>query len=185
MNAAGFSAVGCTAESASDAMLASLGKGFNTEHLHQAAHQFKKLDALRVWVFMLGGPGESEKTVAETARFIETELTSRDLVYISCGIRVLPGTDLHTTAIRERYISPDDNLLWPVFYFSPHLKPKRAMAIISKSKFPSANIINLSDGNSQLLPFLQKVAYMLHACPPYWRLAPGWNKLSRTFRPWW
>lgn len=186
MNSAGFSAVGCTAESASDDMLESLNKGFGVEQLHQAARQFRKLNATKVWVFMLGGPGETEKTVAETVRFIEKELTPGDLVYITLGIRILPGTELNKTAIKEGLVSHNDDLLWPKFYFSPRLEPERAMSIIAASRFPSANIISISDGNSRLLPLFQKMAHALHISPPYWRLAPQWNRFSRAFRSgWW
>jgi radical SAM superfamily enzyme YgiQ (UPF0313 family) len=182
MNAAGFCAIGCTAESASDEMLVSLQKGFSADDLRRAAREFRALDAKRMWIFMLGGPGETEKTVAETSKFIEMELAPSDLVYVSRGIRILPGTELHATAIAEGVVSPEDDLLRPTFYFSPQLTPEKAMEIVFGSTFPSANIISLSDGNSRVLPILQRAAHVAGISPPYWRHAPTWNMITRAFR---
>jgi len=181
MNAAGFSAVGCSAESASDDMLATLGKGFTSDALRSAARKLPTLDALKLWTFMLGGPGETERTVTETAQFIEQFLTPRDLVYVSCGIRILPGTKLHAQAAAEGIVSPDDDLLRPRFYFSPAIPPERALAMITGCGFPSANIVTLSDGNHPLLPLAQRAAHMVGMSPPYWRWAPLWNKARH---PW-
>ncbi|MBI2843808.1 MAG: cobalamin B12-binding domain-containing protein [Armatimonadetes bacterium] len=177
MNAAGFSAVGCTAESGSERMLASLNKGFTMTELIRAAGELRKLNALKLWIFMLGGPGETESTVAETARFMGEFLMPSDLAYVACGIRILPGTELHRRAIAEGVVSPSDTLLEPAFYFSPHISVERAMSIIAGSAFPSSNIISLSDGNSKFLPIAQRAAHLLRVPAPYWRLAPFWNRV--------
>lgn len=182
MSSAGFASVGCTAESGSDRMLASLQKGFTTDDLYRTARELKNLDALKLWIFMLGGPGEDESTVAETAGFINKALSAKDLVYITCGVRILPGTSLHEQALDEGYISPNDDLLRPAFYFSPHLTPKRAMEIIYNSDFPSSNIVTAGDGNSPILPFIQRIARRLGVKPPYWRFIPLWNRVHRLWQ---
>jgi ubiquinone/menaquinone biosynthesis C-methylase UbiE len=117
MNRAGFTAVGCTAESASDRMLASLNKGFGSEKLRETAHALRKLNAVRLWLFMLGGPGETEQTVKETADFMRDSLSTKDLVYVGCGIRILPGAELHSTAVEEQIIREGDDLIEPQFNF--------------------------------------------------------------------
>ena len=40
---------------------------------------------------------------------------------ITMGIRIYPYTDLARTAIKERFIAPDDDLLFPKFYMAPGL----------------------------------------------------------------
>lgn len=182
MNAARFSAVGCTVESASDKVLVSLNKGFDSKKLRFAAQAFSKLDALRLWIFMLGSPGETEATVAETARFIESSISHRDLVYIGVGIRILPRTEIHARSIAEGIVSSDDDLLLPKFYFSRHLTPDKAMGIITGSSFPAANIVSLGDGNGRLLPIFQRLAHTLGISPPYWRFAPIWNRIRQPLR---
>lgn len=176
MNAAGFISIGCTAESGSDQMLRSLRKGFTSDHLRQAALELSRSTALRMWIFMFGGPGETESTVRETTRFMEDSLTDRDIVYVSRGIRILPGTELNKQAVAEGVVSEHDNLLLPQFYFSPQITPERVMSILYSSRFPSANIVSLSDGNNRLLPAAQRWARMIGLRPPYWRLAPMWNR---------
>ncbi len=183
MNAAGFSAVGCTAESGSDRMLRSLGKGFQVDDLYAAAARMRKLDALKLWIFMIGAPGEDESTVAETVKFLETALGPDDLAYISFGVRVLPGTDLFSRVVEEGAIPPDADLLQPTFYFSPHITPERSMEIISRGRFPSDNIVQLGDGNNKLLPIAQRIGHALGMEPPYWRYAPIWNRARHCFTP--
>jgi hypothetical protein len=185
LRAAGFVAVGCTAESGSDTVLESLRKGFTSDTLRKAAREMKKLDALKMWIFMLGGPGETESTVRETAQFMEQSLSDRDLVYVSCGVRILPGTDLRARAVAEGVISPCDDLLEPTFYFPKEITPDRALGIIMGSSFPSANILSLSDGNGRLLPLAQWLGHRLGLSPPYWRLAPVWNKIRRPWLSGW
>lgn len=182
MNAAGFTAVGCTAESGSDAMLQSLGKGYSSEDIRRAAANLAHLRAVRLWIFMLGGPGECEATVSETARLIESTFTPHDIVYVSCGIRILPETGLHRRAVMEGVVDPGDDLIRPSFYFSDLITPSRAMEIIYKSGFPTENIIRLGDGNSRFLPVAQRVGRMVGLAPPYWRLAPIWNRARHPVR---
>lgn len=179
MNAAGFSAVGITAESGSDTMLSSLNKGFDSYYLRHAASNLRKLNARKLWMFMIGGPGETEATVKETVKFIE-ELPESDLVLVTHGIRVLPGTALRDRLVNEEIIQSDDDLVEPAFYYSPHITPQRAAEIFAASSFPSENIVTLTDCSHHLAPIVQKIAAMLGAHPPYWRNLPFINRTRRV-----
>lgn len=181
MNGAGFSAVGVTVESGSDEMLDRLCKGFGTADLHRAAEALRKLDAQKLWIFMIGAPGETEATVAQTARFIE-QLPHSDLVLVTHGIRVLPGTALRDSLVAEGFVQPDDELIDPVFYYSPHLSLQRARDILSDIAFPSANMVTLTDSGHRLAPVVQRVATLLGARPPYWRHIPLINRARRLLR---
>lgn len=181
MNGAGFTAVGISAESASDDVLRCLGKNFNSRDLADAARISSKLSARRMWIFMLGAPNETEATVRETARFIE-RLPHSDLVIIGHGVRVLPRTDLHRRLVGEGEISPDDNLLRPIFYYSPHISPDRAMRIISDTSFPSSNIATLTDGGHPAAAMAQRFMTVLGVRPPYWRHLPAINRARRLLR---
>lgn len=181
MDAAGFSAVGVTADSGSDAMLRSLDKGFDSDDLRRAARYLRRLKACRLWVFMLGAPGETEATVRETARFIE-ELPRTDLVIVTCGIRVLPGTALREALVADGVIGADDDLIRPSFYHSPHVSPERAWEILGQCSFPANNMVTLADGGHKLLPVVQRLATMLGVRPPYWRYLPLLNRARRVLR---
>ena len=69
---------------------------------------------------MLGGPGETRKSVAQSFDFAES--LDLDALKITLGIRIYPHTDLAKTAIEEGQITADDNLLFPRFYIDAELK---------------------------------------------------------------
>ncbi|HEY3418096.1 MAG TPA: cobalamin-dependent protein, partial [Armatimonadota bacterium] len=125
MNAARFSSVAITAESGSAAMLAQLQKGFTTDDLHRAAETLRDLRTQKMWIFLVGAPGECAATVRETARFIAT-LPPTDFVYATFGVRVLPGTALQRTLIGSGELDAENDLLQPFFYHSPLIDPARA-----------------------------------------------------------
>lgn len=63
MERAGFIGMGLTVESASDPVLAGLRKGFTSREVHHAAEAVKRRRIPCAWIFLLGGPGETEQTV--------------------------------------------------------------------------------------------------------------------------
>jgi hypothetical protein len=46
-----------------------------------------------------------------------------DLLKVTIGVRIYPGTDLARAARDERVITADDDLLRPRFYMTPDLEP--------------------------------------------------------------
>lgn len=181
MNSAGFTAVGISAESASDAILLSLGKNYTSQHLYRAAEEVRRLDARRIWMLLVGAPGETESTLAETVRFIES-LPLCDLVMVSQGIRVLPGAPIHRKLVARGEIDAEDDLARPVFYHSPHVSPRRAREIIAGARFPAANFAALADGMHPMAPLAQRLAAAIGARPPYWRHLPLLNRARRLLR---
>ena len=179
MNAADFSGVAVTAESGSDAMLDSLGKGFTTSDLAGAREGLRSLRARVLWIFMLGGPGETPRTVRETARFLDS-LPSSHLVLVTHGLRVLPGTGLQRQLLAAGDISPEQDLLLPTFYHSPHLTPADSERILAESRFPALSRVNLSDGGHRLLPLVQRAAAVCRLRPPYWRHMRSLNRLRKV-----
>jgi hypothetical protein len=63
---------------------------------------------------MLGGPGETRKTVEESLAFADS--LALEALKITMGIRIYPNTALAQRAVKEGMISPDDNLLFPRYY---------------------------------------------------------------------
>jgi anaerobic magnesium-protoporphyrin IX monomethyl ester cyclase len=181
MNAAGFSAVAITAESGSPAMLDSYGKNYSAETLHHAAQLLRGLRAHKLWIFLLGGPGETEHTVRETGKFLEA-LPSTDLVYVTHGVRVLPGTGLHERLIASGEIETTNDLLWPSFYHSPEVTPARSEKLLAECCFPSLNRVTASDGNSPLAGLVQRLITGCGLKPPYWRYLRQINRMRRMVR---
>ncbi len=69
MESAGFVAMGVTIESAADAVLARMRKGFTAEDVRRAAEVVRRHRIPCLWILLFGGPGETEATVARDARF--------------------------------------------------------------------------------------------------------------------
>ena len=46
-----------------------------------------------------------------------------DLLRVTVGIRIYPGTALHQRAIDDNLMTADDDLLLPRFYLAPGLAP--------------------------------------------------------------
>ncbi|MCX6282979.1 MAG: B12-binding domain-containing radical SAM protein [Bacteroidetes bacterium] len=119
MKEAGFAQIDVTPDSASPSVIKSLRKGFTMDDIRRTASLIKEFDLPAMWFFLFGGPGESRKTFNETIDFIDEYINPADLVYMSGGLRIYPGTPLYKHAVNEGYISPEDKLLHPfVFYFS-------------------------------------------------------------------
>ncbi len=74
MARAGFVGVGVTAESAADPALAGMRKGFTADQVERAAAAIRRSPLPCLWIFMLGGPGETSATVMESLRFAQRTL---------------------------------------------------------------------------------------------------------------
>jgi radical SAM superfamily enzyme YgiQ (UPF0313 family) len=133
MMQAGFSQIDCTPDSASPKMLRNLGKNFSLKQLIKTADLIKENNLPTMWFFIFGGPGENEETFAETFDFIDRYINPEDMVHMTTGLRIYPGTPLHATALREGIVSEDDNLLKPAFYVSPGLGYDRLAAMIKEA----------------------------------------------------
>ena len=181
MHAAGFTSVAVTAESGSEAMLAQMQKGFTVAELHRAAQTLRGLPAQKMWIFLVGAPGECEATLRETARFIGT-LPATDFVYVNFGVRVLPGTALQQALIASGELDTELDLLPPYFYHSPQITPARAQEILAQSGFPAMRFVTMHDSAHWVLPLIQRLIAKTGLQPPYWRHLPGLNRLKQVLR---
>src|SRR5256714_5465870 len=104
MRTAGFRSLGITAESASDPVLERLEKGFDAAKVREVAERVEKFGIKTLWIFLVGGPGETAETVEETLAFAAQRLERGDAVYLTVGLRIYPGTTLHRIAISEAVV---------------------------------------------------------------------------------
>jgi hypothetical protein len=68
---------------------------------------------------LLGGPGETSATLAETLSNIDK--LRHTVVFFFCGMRIYPHTALYRLAAAQGVIPPEADLLKPVFYRSEAL----------------------------------------------------------------
>jgi len=178
MEKAGFSSCGLTCESASESVLKKLKKSYGVKEVIAAARSLKGSKMKRLWVFLMGGPGENETTVEETLNFVRTELGEKDIVFFNIGIRIYPGTEIEAIAKEEGIIDAKTDLLHPVFYLSPAISRERIEEKIRGEK--KANIVTIRDIRLPYLSILLRLASLLHLKGPYWSYAPIFNKIRRT-----
>jgi radical SAM superfamily enzyme YgiQ (UPF0313 family) len=103
-------------ESGSEDILESLKKGFTKYDVISAVSEAKKLGFHINCFLLLGGPGENEETVKESVELMQ-ELDP-GMVTVTVGVRIYPDCELYDIALREGFIEPGQNLLYPAFYQS-------------------------------------------------------------------
>ncbi len=170
MERAGFAGMGITLESASDSVLRGLNKGFTTREVHRAAEVVRRHRIPCAWIFLLGGPGETEGTVRETLRFAEQQIRPRDVAFFNTGIRIYPGTELESTARSQGVLSrsPED-MLSPVFYVSPDVDASWMERELKKSMSRHMNFLSMDSLGLPFLPTIHRIGHRLGLRPPLWR----------------
>src|SRR5437762_3540318 len=128
MKRAGFRSLGITAESASDSVLERLEEGFNAAKVREVAERVESHGIKTLWIFLVGGPGETRHTLEETLHFAKWRLLRGDAVYLTVGLRIYPGTTLHRIAVAEGLVPTGSPLLGPTFYFSAELDFSKTVA---------------------------------------------------------
>jgi radical SAM superfamily enzyme YgiQ (UPF0313 family) len=119
MKEAGCMGIEFGTDSGSPEMLKRLGKSFSTEDISRASEICRKVGVPFAHYLLLGGPGEDEKTLEESASFMDQiEPTA---VIAMVGIRIYAGTELEKISLSEGIIGSNTNLMYPHFYISPRL----------------------------------------------------------------
>ncbi len=170
MERAGFVGIGITVESAADAVLQGLRKGFTTREVYRAAEVVQRHHLSCAWIFMFGGPGETQETVMETLRFAEYAIRPQDVAFFNFGIRIYPGTELESIARHQEMLtlSPAE-MLTPVFYVSRDIDIGWIDQKLKKFMNSRMNFINLGSLGNALLPTIHRISYGLGLKPPLWR----------------
>jgi radical SAM superfamily enzyme YgiQ (UPF0313 family) len=132
MKEAGCVGMNFGADSASDKMLRVLMRTFRPKHIEAAVNLCKKYELKHIVEILLGAPGENAETVRETITFLKA--LAPELVSVTAGLRVFPGTALESMVRSQGFIKDNpnlygaiegnDNLLRPVFFLSSEIAPR-------------------------------------------------------------
>ncbi|TLD40756.1 MAG: Radical SAM domain protein [Candidatus Jettenia ecosi] len=183
MERAGFVGIGITVESASGVVLEGLSKGFTVKDVYNAAQIIRRHRLPCLWIFMLGGPCETEETVLETLCFAEQCIHPGDIAFFNIGIRIYPGTELEHIARKEGVLTlSSSEMLDPVFYVSPTLDQDW---LIDKMHHTLATHMNYIDSNSiglSILPAINRLGYRLGVRTPLWRYTRSIRRVLRLLR---
>lgn len=127
---AGLKAAEVGVDASCDGTLKAVGKHFtyiDVAAFHAAA-QAETVPC--AYFFIFGGPDETPDTVEQGLENIDS--LHGGVHFVFSGIRIHPGTQLQRMAVESGSIDPDDDLLRPVFYFSPHIDPQQMNARITE-----------------------------------------------------
>lgn len=186
MRELGFRSVILTAESASDVMLASYKKNYRRDKLFAAAESLQRHDIRALWVFLLGGPGETHDTVEQTLSFIAQSVPSPNAVYITSGIRIYPGSPmgdeldrgrLSVESLRRRVEHAD-----VPFYYSEQTQPAWLEARLRKFQRAHPQVMLSCEGHARLTQAALSVMQYLPLRKPYWQYIPTLNAARRWLR---
>jgi len=180
MHRAGFRWLGITAESASDPVLDRLQKGFDAARVHAVARDVEAAGMGALWIFLVGGPGETPDTLEETLRFAAWRLGRGDAVYVTVGVRVYPGTTLQRIAVADGTVAPDDPLLVPTFYQAAELPIERAITRLREFAARHPRFMFSADSRSPILPWLTRAASVLRLPRPHWRYMGIFQRVARA-----
>jgi radical SAM superfamily enzyme YgiQ (UPF0313 family) len=106
-------------ESGCPAILGNLRKKYDIEQVRSASEMLRDHGIRRTGFLLLGGPGETRESVRESLAFAES--LKLDMLKLTVGIRIYPGTAVEKTALEEGMITADDDLLFPRFYMAEGL----------------------------------------------------------------
>ena len=180
MKRAGFRTLGITAESASDPVLEKLEKGFNAAKVREVAARVESHGIRTLWIFLVGGTGETAATVEETLNFAKWRLERGDAVYTTVGLRVYPGTTLHRIALNEGVVPASSTLLDPTFYFSSSLKFDATVARLKRFAADHPRFMFSADSRSIVLPYLTRAASVLRLPRPHWQYMGLFQRVARA-----
>jgi len=124
----GLYAVELGTDAGSDTTLNGLKKGFTFDEVLAVNDACVAEEIPAAHYIMFGGPDESYDSVREGMQNVER--IDKNVVFAFSGIRILPGTELHTRAIEEQVIDAERKLLMPAYYFSPQIEVEEMNGII-------------------------------------------------------
>ncbi len=120
MAQAGCREVSLGFESGNQEVLYCMNKKFDLRSITRTSRLLHKYGIRQTGFLLLGGPGETRSSVAESLAFADS--LPLDAVKVSAGIRMYPHTPLARLACQEGVIAPDDDLLHPRFYLAEGLE---------------------------------------------------------------
>jgi len=120
MAKAGCTLVSLGFESGSEPVLKQLNKRFTCADVRAVSATLSAAGIKRNGFLLLGAPGETKETVEESLAFADS--LGLDGLKVTVGLRIYPGTALHSIAVAEGVIGADDDLLFPRFYLTARLR---------------------------------------------------------------
>jgi radical SAM superfamily enzyme YgiQ (UPF0313 family) len=155
-------------EAGSDLMLRSLGKNFTVAEIRQARQTLRGAGIPVMWFLLLGAPGETRETIAETFRTIDSVAGPFDLVNIGVGIRVYKGAPIANRWLEEHPDARED-FLQPLSYVPQELSINEIMNLAAAATSTRPRYFMYGRGAHIPLP-VRLVVRALFPRQPIWRI---------------
>jgi radical SAM superfamily enzyme YgiQ (UPF0313 family) len=120
MRKAGCDQVSVGFESGSERILKTMNKRFTLKGVRAISKVLSDYGIRRMGFLLLGGPGETRRSVEESLVFADS--LKMESMKVTAGVRIYPHTALAKTALEEGVISSHDDLLFPKFYLARGLE---------------------------------------------------------------
>lgn len=166
---AGLSHAEFGSESLSDPVLKAYRKPFRAEDVFKAHAAAVEAGLHVAHYFLFGGPGENSDTVNETLGRIER--LGKCALFLFCGIRVYPQTDLCDMARQDGQVDDARNMLEPVFYQSPRIGSEEILTRVRRQADGRLSWL-IGDGGDQVARVIAKLHARGHS-------GPLWEYLTR------
>ena len=144
-------------DAATDATLRRLRKPFRFADVVNANAVLMKQGIAVANYFMFGGPGETRQTILDGIENIRNLRCSA--VFVFLGIRILPHTELHGLAVREKVIAADCDLLETVYYLSPQIDRAWAEQTLTEGFSNLGHVVFPPDAMDDKLQLLRSLGY--------------------------
>jgi len=178
MAAAGCDGLEMGSDSADEATLETLGKGFSPDRILEVAEDCRKVGIPICHSLIFGGPGETPETVRHTCRRIDG--TRPMAVVAMAGVRLYPGTPLGDWALSSGLMKSGDDFLEPFFFIEPGV---RSFLIPYLESFSAARGNWILPGVvPPLAPTTQRVIRFLGYRKPLWHLLKYGVFKNRVYR---
>jgi lipid biosynthesis B12-binding/radical SAM protein len=157
MKQTGLKAAEIGADATSNITLKKLGKSFQFNDIIKCNDIFIRNGVATAHYYMFGCPGETRETVMEGIHNIIN--LKKTVSFIFMGIRILPDTALAKTAIKQGIISPEQELLEPVYYIAPGIDKQWLENTLNDAFKGIRHCIFPPDALDGSLQFLHKLGY--------------------------
>jgi len=182
--AAGARGVLCTPDAFSAAGLDGLGKGFGREVVARAVRLLGSSSLDVCWFLILGAPGETAASAAESLRFVQQEIPPHHLVLANVGLRVYPGTAL-AARCRERGLLADGApLIRPFSYLEPTLDVAALRAALDAAAARCPNLVFMGEEPRGRLrrALIQRTLRRMAGPRPAWAALPELMRILSRLR---
>lgn len=165
---AGLSHAEFGSESLSDPVLKAYRKPFRAEDVFKAHAAAREAGLHVAHYFLFGGPGENSDSVNETLERIEQ--LGKCALFLFCGMRVYPQTELCDMARHDGQVGDARGLLEPVFYQSSRIGSAEVLSRVRRQANGRSNWV-IGDGGEQAARVIAKLHARGHS-GPLWEYLP-------------